>query len=334
MNKNENKNEMNKMKNEIKKGLNKNSINKSNKDNRPKQKPEQKTKQEQKKQIEEKKEEVIQRLAKAPKAYANEKFLSSPSARILRILAEYLEPHERFRKYDIKHTVVFFGSARIKSRKEATEIMNKLHEEVKTAKGSDRTKLQQEIIKAEVAYEMSKYYEDTVELAYLLTNWAKNLKKPNKFIVCSGGGPGIMEAANLGAAKAKGFSMGLNISLPFEQYPNPNISPELNFEFHYFFMRKFWFAYLAKALVIMPGGFGTMDELFETLTLVQTNKLHKKMTIVVYGTKFWEHIVQLDELEKYGMIDKEDLKLMKFVDTPQEAFEYLTQELTKNYVIK
>lgn len=324
MNKNENKNDMNKMKNEIKKELNKN--NKNNKNNKPKEKQEQKQ--------EQKKEEVIQRLAKAPKAYSNEKFLASPSARILRILAEYIEPHERFRKYNIKHTVVFFGSARIKSRKEATEIMNRLHEEIKTVKGSDRTRLQQEIIKAEVAYEMSKYYEDTVELAYLLTNWAKNLKKPNKFIVCSGGGPGIMEAANLGAAKAKGFSMGLNISLPFEQYPNPSISPELNFEFHYFFMRKFWFAYLAKALVIMPGGFGTMDELFETLTLVQTNKLHKKMTIVVYGTKFWEHIIQIDELEKYGMIDKEDLKLMKFVDTPQEAFEYLTQELTKNYVIK
>jgi uncharacterized protein (TIGR00730 family) len=281
-----------------------------------------------------KKEEIIRRLGKAPKAYANEKFLSSPSARVLRILAEYIEPYERFKKYRINHTIVFFGSARIKSRKDATEKMNNLNREIKIVKGSDRTRLQHEIIKAEVEYEMSKYYEDTVELAYLLTNWAKNLKKPNKFIVCSGGGPGIMEAANLGASKAKGFSMGLNISLPFEQYPNPSISPELNFEFHYFFMRKFWFAYLAKALVIMPGGFGTMDELFETLTLVQTNKLHKKIAIVVYGTKFWEHIIQVDELVKYGMIDKDDLKLMKFVDTPQEAFEYLTKELTKNYVIK
>lgn len=282
----------------------------------------------------EKKEEVIIRLAKAPKAYANEKFLSSPSARILRILAEYIEPYERFKKYKINHTIVFFGSARIKSRKEVSDKLTLLNNEIQTIKGSDRTRLQQDILRAEVEYEMAKYYEDTVELAYLLTNWAKNLKKPNKFVVCSGGGPGIMEAANLGASKAKGFSMGLNISLPFEQYPNPNISPELNFEFHYFFMRKFWFAYLAKALVIMPGGFGTMDELFETLTLVQTNKLHKKMTIVVYGSKFWEHVFQFDELLKYGMIDKDDLKLMKFVDTPQEAFEYLTEELTKNYVIK
>lgn len=305
------------MKSEIKSDMKKNNFRKDNKT--PKQ---------------EKKEQVIKKLAKAPKAYANEKFIASPSARILRILAEYIEPHERFRKYNIRHTIVFFGSARIKSRKEITDKLARLNDEIKSVKGSDRTRIQQDILKAEVEYEMSKYYEDTVELAYLLTNWAKSLKKPNKFVVCSGGGPGIMEAANLGAAKAKGFSMGLNISLPFEQYPNPNISPELNFEFHYFFMRKFWFAYLAKALVIMPGGFGTMDELFETLTLVQTNKLHKKMTIVVYGTKFWEHIVQLDELVKYGMIDKEDLKLMKFVDTPQEAFEYLTQELTKNYVVK
>ncbi|MBL8006114.1 MAG: TIGR00730 family Rossman fold protein [Ignavibacteria bacterium] len=181
---------------------------------------------------------------------------------------------------------------------------------------------------------MSKYYDDTVELAYMMTQWAKSLKKPNKFIVCSGGGPGIMEAANRGAAKAKGFSMGLNISLPFEQYPNRYISPELNFEFHYFFMRKFWFAYLAKALVIMPGGFGTLDELMEILTLVQTEKLHKKMTVVVYGKEFWDKIINMEKMAELQVISPEDLKLFRFVNTPKEAFEYLKDELTKHYVIK
>ena len=180
---------------------------------------------------------------------------------------------------------------------------------------------------------MSRYYEETAELAYMLTKWAKGLEKPNKFVVCSGGGPGIMEAANLGASKAKGFSMGLNISLPFEQYPNPYISPELNFEFHYFFMRKFWFAYPAKALIIMPGGFGTLDELMEILTLVQTNKLHKKIFIVVYGRHYWNHIINLEKMAEFGMISPEDLDLFKFADTPQEAFEYLTDHLNKNYVV-
>lgn len=181
---------------------------------------------------------------------------------------------------------------------------------------------------------MSKYYEETVELAYMLTKWAMGLKKPNKFIVCSGGGPGIMEAANKGASKAKGFSMGLNISLPFEQYPNPYISPELNLEFHYFFMRKFWFAYLAKALIIMPGGYGTLDELMEILTLVQTEKLHKKMTVIVYGKEYWDKVINLESMAEMNMISREDLDLFKFVDTPQEAFDYLTKELTENYVIK
>jgi uncharacterized protein (TIGR00730 family) len=173
-----------------------------------------------------------------------------------------------------------------------------------------------------------------VELAYMMTVWAKSLKKPNKFIVCSGGGPGIMEAANKGASKANGFSMGLNISLPFEQYPNRYISPELNLEFHYFFMRKFWFAYLAKALVIMPGGYGTLDELMEILTLVQTQKLHKKMTVLVYGKEYWDKVINLNAMAEMNMISPEDLDLFKFVDTPKEAFEYLKKELIEHYVIK
>jgi len=272
-------------------------------------------------------------MKKAPKAYENQNFLNSPGGRSIRIITEYSEPFDRFRRYRIKHTIVFFGSARILPKKEAKANLIAIKNKIKNSRKNNSGNLQQ-LKTAETNFEMSKYYEDTVELAYLMTKWAKSLKKPNKFIVCSGGGPGIMEAANRGAAKAKGFSMGLNISLPFEQYPNRYISPELNFEFHYFFMRKFWFAYLAKALVIMPGGFGTLDELMEILTLVQTQKLHKKISVVIYGKEFWDKIINMEKLAELQMISKEDLKLFKFVNTPQEAFEYLKKELTKNYVIK
>lgn len=272
-------------------------------------------------------------LNKAPKAYHNLKYLNSPGARNIRILTEYSEPLERFIRYKIKHTIVFFGSARTLPRKEALTKLNLIRKKYKQSPRKT-AKLKKELQGAQVDFDMSKYYEDTVELAYLLTNWAKSLKKPNKFIVCSGGGPGIMEAANRGASKAKGFSMGLNISLPFEQYPNKYISPELNFEFHYFFMRKFWLAYLSKAFIIMPGGYGTLDEWMEILTLVQTQKLHKKMTIVVYGKEFWDKIINLKGLAEMNVISPEDLTLFKYANTPKEAFEYLKKELTKHYVIK
>jgi uncharacterized protein (TIGR00730 family) len=272
-------------------------------------------------------------INKAPKAYHNLKFLNSPTARSIRILTEYSEPLERFRRYKINHTIVFFGSARTLPRKVALAQLNEVKNKIKKSKRKN-AKLEKELGSAKINLEMSKYYEDTVELAYLLTKWAKSLKKPNKFIVCSGGGPGIMEAANRGALKAKGFSMGLNISLPFEQYPNEYISPELNLEFHYFFMRKFWFAYLAKALVIMPGGYGTLDELMEILTLVQTHKLHKKMNVVIYGKEFWDQVINLKKLAELNMISPEDLELFKYANTPKEAFEYLKKELTEHYVIK
>lgn len=272
-------------------------------------------------------------LNKAPKAYHNLKFLNSPVARDIRILTEYKEPLERFKRYKINHTIVFFGSARTLPRKTALANLNTVKKRIKES-GRISPKLEKELKNAQVNLEMSKYYEETVELAYLMTMWAKSLKKPNKFVVCSGGGPGIMEAANRGAAKAKGFSMGLNISLPFEQYPNPYISPELNLEFHYFFMRKFWFAYLAKALIIMPGGYGTLDELMEILTLIQTEKLHKKITVVVYGKEYWDKVINLEAMAEMNMISPEDLSLFKYVNTPQEAFEYLKKELIKHYVIK
>jgi uncharacterized protein (TIGR00730 family) len=224
-----------------------------------------------------------------PVAYLNEKFLNSPDARALRILAEFLEPLAHFRREKIRDTVVFFGSARI--REDGP---------------------------------MGKYYQDARALARVLTEWSQQFTNSTyRFVVCSGGGPGIMEAANRGAAEAGGKTIGLNIGLPFEQFPNPYITPELSFEFHYFFMRKFWFAYLAKALVIFPGGFGTIDELMELLTLTQTQKLAKKMTILLYGSQYWKEIINFDALVKYGMISPEDLNLFQYADDTATAFEIL-----------
>jgi hypothetical protein len=184
---------------------------------------------------------------------------------------------------------------------------------------------------ARTQLKMSKYYEDAAQLAGQLTKWSMKLYQQNRFVVCSGGGPGIMEAANKGAKLAGGRSVGLNISLPYEQTANPYITKNLNFEFHYFFMRKFWFVYLSKALVMFPGGFGTMDELFEVLTLLQTNKIKKKVTVVLYGREHWEKTLNFPNLLKLGLISRKDLKLFRFADTPQEAFEYLVKELRRNY---
>jgi uncharacterized protein (TIGR00730 family) len=275
------------------------------------------------------------KLKRAPKAYHNLEFLDSPAARTVRILTEYFEPLNRLRKSNIQDTVVFFGSSRIKSKRETKKdlySLKKKYANLRKNNSKAKEKYLKELNYVKKDLEMSKYYEETVDLAYLITKWSKGLNSKNKFVVSSGGGPGIMEAANRGAQKARGYSIGFNISLPFEQFPNNYISPNLNFEFHYFFMRKFWFAYLAKALVIMPGGYGTLDELMELLTLVQTNKLRKKMAIVVYGKDFWESIINFDKLVEYNMISKSDLKLFKFADTPEEAFEYLKKELSKYYI--
>lgn len=260
------------------------------------------------------------------KAYRDEEFLNSPSARSIRILAEYLEPQMRFRKHEVRDTIVFYGSARILSKKEA---LNKLRK-FKKIKNPSPDKLTE----AYTELEMSRYYEDTVRLSRLITEWSMKQEPGNRFVVCSGGGPGIMEAANKGARLAGGKSIGLNISLPYEQAPNKYITPELNFEFHYFFMRKFWFAYLAKALVIMPGGYGTLDELFELLTLVQTGKIKKKMPIIIYDKMFWGKVLNFSELEKKKLISKEDLKLYYIAESVEEAFDYLRCELSKHYLQK
>jgi uncharacterized protein (TIGR00730 family) len=269
-------------------------------------------------------------LPKAVKAYNDFEFLNSPDGRVLRMLAEFLGPQRRFRQEGVKDTIVFFGSARIKSREEAQA---KVKEVRKLLRGVDRyTRGQLRTLRsAEIQLELSRYYEDTVELARLLTAWSKRLAQPNRFVVCSGGGPGIMEAANKGACLARGKSIGLNISLPFEQSANPFITKRLNFEFHYFFMRKLWFAYLAKALVILPGGFGTLDELMEVLTLLQTTKIKKKLAVVIYGREYWEKVLDFKVMVDYGLIAEQDLSLFKFIDTPQEAFEYLKDFLMTTY---
>jgi uncharacterized protein (TIGR00730 family) len=232
-------------------------------------------------------------------AYRDVEFLESRAGRSLRILSEYLAPLDRFRRRRIRDTIVFFGSARV----------------------------------PEDDGPMSRYYREARELARLMTVWSNGLANSSRrFVVCTGGGPGIMEAANRGASDAGGETIGLNIGLPFEQKPNPYITPDLSLEFHYFFMRKFWFAYLAKALVVFPGGFGTLDEMAEVLTLTQTKKLEKKIVILIYGTEYWKEVLNFDAMVKHGMISREDLDLFQWADDPKTAAEILKDGLTRYYL--
>jgi uncharacterized protein (TIGR00730 family) len=280
-------------------------------------------------------------LLPAPLAYLNPDFLGSPDGRLLRILSEYSEPLSRFRREKIQDTVVFFGSARFASLPDAQNALTIL-EKPGSARpaaldqqpgGPNGDTLQAALKRANAAVEMARYYEEARQLAKMLTEWTLTLPgKRHRFVVTSGGGPGIMEAANRGARDAGGKTIGLNIRLPFEQYPNQYITPELNFEFHYFFMRKYWFAYLAKALVVFPGGFGTLDELFEILTLAQTHKLAKKILVIVYGKEYWKRVLNLEALVDSGTISPEDLNGFTIVDTPEEAFEVLKEGLTKYHL--
>jgi uncharacterized protein (TIGR00730 family) len=228
-----------------------------------------------------------------PVAYLNQDFLNRPEARPIRLLAEYLDPLAVFRQQSIRDTVVFFGSARV--REDGP---------------------------------LGQYYQDARTLARMITEWAAQFTgSTHRFVVCSGGGPGIMEAANRGAADAGGKTIGLNIGLPFEQFPNPYITPELSLEFHYFFMRKLWFAYLAKALIVFPGGFGTLDEMMEMLTLSQTQKLRKKIAIVLYGSSYWREVINFDALVRHGTIGADDLNLFRFADDVETAFHLLKDHL-------
>jgi len=264
-----------------------------------------------------------------PLAYLMPEFLLSEEGRPIRILSEYLEPLRRFHQHNIQDTVVFFGSARTRSRECAEQALAVLDRE---GAGSGRS--ERAIEEARKAVEWSRYYEEARELARRLARWSLSLQTPHhRFVVCSGGGPGIMEAANRGAREGGGKTIGLNIRLPFEQGPNPYITPGLHFEFHYFFMRKFWFAYLAKALVIFPGGFGTLDELFEILTLVQTEKLAKGIDVVLYGTEYWDQVLQLGPLAEWGAISTRDMALVHRCDTVDGAYELLTTNLMKHHFV-
>src|SRR6202790_4734295 len=272
-----------------------------------------------------------QELKPAPLAYQNKPFLNSPDGRILRLLSEYSEPLSRFRREQIQDTVVFFGSARIHSRDNASNRLTALRGNGAQVSAAQQAK---DMKRAEAAVDMARYYEDARRLAFLLTKWSTQIPaKRHRFVVTTGGGPGIMEAANLGAHEAGGKTIGLNINLPFEQNPNPYIPPSLNFEFHYFFMRKFWFAYLAKALVIFPGGFGTLDELFEILTLAQTQKLAKKILVVIYGSEYWNRLINFQAMVDAGTISQTDLDLFKLVDSPEEGFEFLRDGLAKYHLV-
>src|SRR6187401_282887 len=269
-------------------------------------------------------------MPKQPLAYHDQEFLESADARPIRLLAEYLEPARRFRRENIQDTVVFFGSARVHSRQDAERALEELQKK-RGRKSSDHAML---LKRTRKAVKWSRYYEEARELAGRLTEWSMALEEPRRrFVVTSGGGPGIMEAANRGASEAGGKTIGLNIRLPFEQGPNRYITKGLHFEFHYFFMRKFWFAYLAKALVIFPGGFGTLDEMFEILTLAQTQKLSKHLGVFIYGREYREEIIDLKPMEEWGAINPGDLDLLKWVNTPDEAFEQLRAHLMAYHLV-
>ena len=268
-----------------------------------------------------------------PVAYRNDRFMESTDARTLRLVAEYIEPQLRLRRAGILNTVVFFGSARIPPREEALRKLSEL--DIRGANGGGTPPTAAELKVARQALAMSRYYEEARELARLVTRWSLSQDNKNQFVVvCSGGGPGIMEAANRGAAEAGGKSIGLNIKLPMEQIPNPYITPELNFMFRYFFMRKLWFAQPARSLIVFPGGFGTMDELWEFLTLIQTHKMGHRVSILLYGSKFWKRAVNFGWLLEAGTISPEDLQLIRFADSPPQAFGILKKWLKRDHKVR
>ena len=253
--------------------------------------------------------------------YYNKDFLGSSTGRSVRILSEYYGPLQKMKRNKISDTIVFFGSARIMSKRDAKQALNHIN---KNENDYIRKRM-------EINLEMSRFYEEARELAREFTTWSKNLSKTkHRYIICSGGGPGIMEAANRGASEAGGINIGLTISLPNEISGNEWISDDLSMKFHYFFMRKFWFLYLAKALIVWPGGFGTLDELMELLTLIQTEKIKKRLPIVLYGKEFWEKAVNWEYLSEIGTISSEDLDLFHVSDSVKDSFKYVTDFLKKN----
>ena len=271
--------------------------------------------------------------AKPPRpvpAFHNPEFMESGDARPIRIMSEYVEPRTRFERLNVNNTIVFFGSARTRSLEDAQARVRVAKSKLDS--GEAGAKFQEEHETAKRMEHMAQYYEDAVELARRLTEWSVATREPSeRFFICSGGGPGIMEAANRGAHEAGGRSVGLNIGLPFEQAPNEYQSPELAFEFHYFFMRKFWFVYLAKPPGKITSAFGTMDEMFELLTIIQTEKTSKYMPIILYGSPYWKEVVNFEAMVRWGTIDSDDLSLFRFCDSVDDAFSYLQAELLRLY---
>jgi uncharacterized protein (TIGR00730 family) len=254
-------------------------------------------------------------------AYLNERFIRSANARALRILSEYLEPKSRFDHFRVDDAIVFLGSARIPSRERAEKDLYAAEQ------GNG------DVEKAQRLLELSRYYEAARELAKRLTEWSKQLEdEERRFVVCTGGGPGIMEAANRGASEARGVNVGLAISLPAEEFDNPHVTRELALHFHYFFMRKFWLVYLAKAVIVFPGGFGTLDELFEILTLIQTHKIRKHLPVVLFGTSYWDQVIDFEALARHAMVDSADIAIFHRTDSVEDAFEMVTRSL-KQYAI-
>jgi len=269
-------------------------------------------------------------MSKQPsKAYDDSDFLNGHDARPIRVLCELMQPESRLREQQVDNTIVFFGSARptpsAVAEEDLTAFENSLP--VESKRSAEQIAELQKLISIK---NLSKYYDQAVELSKKLTNWSEKNSENEKYYICSGGGPGMMEAANRGAKEVGGKSIALGISLPFEQGVNSFADPDLSFEFHYFFLRKFYFLYHAKAIVVFPGGFGTMDELFETLTLAQTNKLHKKMPVFLYGKEFWDGLINFDHFIKWGVISPGDVNLFQIVDDVDDAFYKITASLSSN----
>lgn len=266
------------------------------------------------------------------KAYDNRSFIHSSDGRIIRIIAEYLYPEQRFRRQRIKKTIIFFGSARIKPKEKYLEEIHELENKLPEVSEYNKAKIKRKIQELKTRMELiGRYYDEAYELAKMIGEWSKKFNPRNTFYICTGGGPGIMEAANRGAYDAHVKTIGLNISLPFEQLPNPYITKELNFEFHYFFMRKFWLVYPSQVLIVFPGGFGTIDEMMEILTLRQTGKLKTPRLIILYSSDYWQKVINFDFLVEMGMISRGDLKIFHFANSPAEAFHFIRKYLDPDY---
>lgn len=259
---------------------------------------------------------------KPPKAFENPAFLRSDEGRAVRLLSEFIEPQVRFERQGIHQTIVLFGSARILPPETAAERL------AAAEASGDATKVE----RARVASDLSRFYAEARDLSGRLTRWSNGLPEASRFAVCSGGGPGIMEAANRGCIENGGRSIGLNINIPWEQKANPYISPGLGFEFHYFLMRKFWFNYLARAVVVFPGGFGTLDELFELATLIKTERNNYLIPIVLYGTEYWDSVLNMERMKHYGTINDEELALFQRADDVDTAFQFVVQSLTEKFL--